>query len=151
MRSRIQNELRYLSVRKDQGRLSIIGQSRHIEPIANFLRSKGLHPILTSTAVGNEDMLEFKEDENEQNLNMLLGGWKEKYVEEVANPWVLGDPDSNFLYGDDQVGPEKKRAKLFKTKQDAENERQHHGSIPKLDPQRWDDAPEKDLNPSNKK
>jgi len=60
---------------------------------------------------------------------------------------VLTDPDSNFLYADDQVGPEKKRAKFFWNPKDAENEKKKHGTLPNSDPKRWEDAFEKDLNP----
>lgn len=65
----------------------------------------------------------------------------------MAHPWVLVDPDKNFLYGDNQVGPEKKNAKLFPTEDDAERERRSHGSLPNFRPTKREEAIERDSNP----
>jgi hypothetical protein len=82
---RVHDELRALAVLNSKGRLAIIGQSKHLAPLAEFLRSKGLAPTVTGHAVGDEDTLVFNDGENAQNLNMLLNGWKEKYIRETES------------------------------------------------------------------
>ncbi len=92
MSLRRQNEVQYLIVTNNGDRLSIIGETKHINDLNLFLRSEGLHPIVDRQVGGGQDMLEFEIAENdeshsalsEQKLSALLDQWKTNYADRNA-------------------------------------------------------------------